>query len=551
MRANAFVRRRRRASRWKRLVVAALLLLCLPPLVELGFGFAFPLPEGLLHPRAASRVVVAADGTWLRVEAREGTPVCLPVPLAEVSPQVVRALCAAEDRRFFAHTGIDFAAIVRACAQNFARGRTFSGASTLTMQLARLVEPVPRTLGGKLWQALRARQIERVHTKKAILAAYLDLVPFAGNVRGIEAAARLWFGKRAQDLDLVEAATLVGMLPAPGRRSPTARPALVRAARDTVLHALHETGDLDDAALAAALTRPLDAHRRPWPRVANDAVEHALRRSESRVVHSTIDLALQRSAEDVVTHARALSVAGIAIVVLDRRHGGTVALVGQRDALGRGLDHSLRARPAGSTLKPLLYALALEDGVLGGSSTVDDRPFEAAGYRPRNASRSFAGDVPLAEALADSKNVPAVRLLADVGISRFRDFLVRLGLDPGPRELGLDAALGTLGVEPFALAHAYRRLFEEGPNAPLASSHRTALFDALARRSPDAGWLAAGPLAWKTGTSSDRRDAWSVGVTAQHVVVVWAGEPTGRSEPGLVGAKAASSVLAPLAAALR
>lgn len=542
------MKRRRWLRRALLLVVAAWATLWL---LERGIAVCRPLPAGGLDPHLASRRVSASDGTWLRVLPNALGERCIPVPLAEVSPHVVRALLAAEDRHFRTHSGVDFAAVLRAVGQNWSRGRTFSGASTLTMQLARVLDTTPRTFLGKLGQALRARQIERAFGKDAILEAYLSAVPFAGNTRGVEAAAERWFGKHAKDLDLVEAATLVGMLPAPGRRSPTARPELVKRCRDEVLRAVHASGELTDEDLARALARPLDASRHAWPWLAAAATDLALRNSTERHVRTTLDPVLQRRAEDVVEHGRGLTVTGVAIVILARENGDLLALVGGRDPTHPGLDHAQRARPAGSTLKPLLWGLALESGILGTSSLVADVPIEIAGYRPVNFSRTFAGATPMQDALADSKNVPAVRLLRQVGMNAFRDHLATLGIPTGSRALGLDLALGTLSVRPLDLARAFQRRFAPRGALALSPEHQATLLTTLARRSPDPNWLAAGDLAWKTGTSSDRRDAWSVGITERHVVVVWAGASSGRSEPGLVGARAAAELLAPLVATTR
>lgn len=543
--------RSKRLRRVAKLAIAGCVVWLALWVFEALLWFCFPLRQGLLDLGLSSRVVLAADGTLMRVTPNRLGERCLPVTLAEVSPHVVSALLAAEDRRFLAHTGVDVRAILRAFGQNLSRGRTFSGASTITMQLARLCESTPHTLLGKAWQALRARQIERAHTKNAILEAYLTGVPFAGNVRGIEAAALLWFGKRAKDLDVVEAATLIAMLPAPGRRSPSRGEDLLLLQRNLVLDAMHAVGSLAALELERARQRPLDAKRHDWPWLAADASEYILGTSSGRELRTAIDLAMQRAAEDVVAHARSLQVSGIAIVVLSRVNGDLVALVGGRRGPGVLLDHALCARPAGSTLKPLLYALALEAGVIGSEGTLSDRPVAFGNYRPSNFSRTFAGETTFADALGDSKNVPAVRLLKQVGVDRFRDWLALLGLFTSDQPLGLDVALGTLSVRPIDLAKAYVAVLAEQGPCTVSEPTRTTLLRALSRRSPDLAWCAVGDIAWKTGTSSDRRDAWSVGITERHVLVVWAGESSGTSHPGLVGARAASELLAPLFAATR
>lgn len=514
---------------------------------ERALGVVAPFPLAALELRAASRQVFAADGTLLCALPDAHGERRLPVRLAEVSPHVVAALVAAEDRRFFAHGGVDAAAVLRAALQNCARGRVFSGASTLSMQVARLAEPHARTFAGKVWEAVRARQLERAASKPQILELYLNHVPFGGTLRGIEAASLSWYGKRARDLALDEAATLIAMLPAPTRRSPARDPALLRAARNQVLAAMVAAGRVSASAAAAAAALPLLARRHAWPRLAPHACALLLARSPAPELRSAIDLDLQRSIEDIVAREQELSTDGLAIVVLARESGDLVALCGSRDQAATGLDATRCARSAGSTLKPFLYAEALEQGVIGERTLLADQPRQWGEYRPENFGREFAGRLMVADALAESRNLPAVALLEAVGVDAFRARLHACGLELPRRRLHLDAALGTVAVTPLALGAAYVQLLRSDALSP---GTRATLLAALSARSPAPEQVAAGLAACKTGTSSDRRDAWAVGVTPRHVVVVWAGDLGGRPAPGLVGSRAAAALLAPVLGAL-
>jgi penicillin-binding protein 1C len=294
----------------------------------------------------------------------------------------------------------------------------------------------------------------------------------------------------------------------------------------------------------------MQAKAHAWPFLAVQASEHFLARAEGTLVRTTLDAGLQHEVEDVVEHASCTQVSGVALVVVARADGALVAMAGSRRDHALGLDATRCERPAGSTLKPFLYALALERGALGGHGTLADTPVEIAGYRPSNFTRTFAGTITLEDALSESRNVPAVRLLRMVGVDAFRDQLARLGLAVPESTLGLDAALGTVSVRPLELARAYALLSRDDGPCRLAPADRAALLGALSLRSPDPRWVEAGRVAFKTGTSSDRRDAWTAAVTERHVVVAWLGDPGGRSEPGLVGARAASELVAPLVAAL-
>jgi len=494
---------------------------------------ACPHPADALSRFGTSVVFESAEGAWIRVAPTDLGERCLPVPLEAVSPHVVEALIASEDRRFFSHSGVDVTAVGRAVATAIGGGRIVSGASTLTMQLARIAEPRPRTLRNKMREAIRARQIERRLGKREILEAYLNGVPWGGTLRGVEAASRTWFGKRALDLAPEEAAALVAMLPAPSRRAPDRAPGELRFHRDRILDRMAETGVLSEGEHLRARSAPLRARRRAWPYRAPHACDLFALSATGPVVRTTIRMPVQDRVEAVLRGAEGGGVDGAAAVVVERGSGRIVAMVGSRDYRRAPLNAAVARRSAGSTLKPFLYALAVEECVVGMDGLVLDTEGRFGEFHPSNFDDEYRGRVVAADALADSRNLPAVRLLQAIGADRFRDLLTGLGLRVPDEAIDLDAALGTIAVSPLELARAYARFFSDGG----------AVLGALARRQP-AEALPEGRIAWKTGTSSGRRDAWSVGITPEHVVVVWLGNLDGRAHPNLVGSRDASEIMA-------
>ena len=270
----------------------------------------------------------------------------------------------------------------------------------------------------------------------------------------------------------------------------------------------------------------------------------ALGESRERVVRTGIDLGLQRRVERVVRGFRGPGTDGLALVVLDRRSGEIRAMVGSRDYRTHPLNACLCERPAGSTLKPFLYALAFQDGIVGPDGLLMDTPMRIGDYVPANFTRDFAGRIRAGEALALSRNVPAIRLLKKVGVDRFRDLLRELGLGLRERALYLDLALGTESVSPLGLARAWRRFADPGADLSLSWETRRKVLRVLSAWSPDPGILPPGRAAWKTGTSSNRRDAWTVGVAGDFVICVWLGNLDDRCDPGLVGMDSAALLFA-------
>lgn len=529
-------------------------------------------PPPLPAPGGAS-VVLAADGTPLRAfPDREGSW-RYPVTPDEVSPYYLQALLGYEDRWFRQHPGVNPLALARAAWQRARHGRVVSGGSTLSMQVARILEPHPRSVGGKLRQSLRALQLEWHLDKDQILALYLNHAPFGGTVEGVEAASWAYLGKSSRELSRAEAALLAVLPQAPSRLRPDRHPEAARVARDKVLARLARQGDWTTDEVEAARIEPVVSRRlRPPMHAALLARRlHAARPGEGRIL-STLDADLQRSLEARLAayFAPLPERSSAALLVVDNATLEARAYVGSLDFTdARRLGHvdMVRAvRSPGSTLKPFLYALAMDDGLVHSESLLLDAPQSFGDYRPSNFDPTFNGPVSVAEALRLSLNVPAVDLLDRVGPERFTARMahggVGLRLPRGARP-NLSIILGGIGTRLEELVGAYaafnrgglagtvrytadtplqeRRLLSEGSAwivREILEQHgrpglREGVVDASRRQR----------VAWKTGTSYGFRDAWAIGSTGRYTVGVWVGRPDGTPLPGQYGAITALPLL--------
>ena len=509
--------------------------------------------------------------------------------LAEINPTLVTAVLHHEDRNFFRHHGVDPGAVVRAAWGNLRARRVTSGASTITMQLARLVEPRPRTWSAKLHQALRALQYESLYSKDRILEMYLNLAPYGGNVEGVGPAARVFFDKPAAELSWAEACLLAVLPQSPGRHDPVEHPAIARGARDDLAHRLAAAGTLDRAILDELLSRPVPRSRHPMPFAAPHFSRWSRNRHpEQHNLITTLDLDLQARVRKLVrAHARRLAPRGIdqmAAVVMDVANGEIRAMVGSvdfRDAARQGqVNGAVAPRSPGSTLKPLVFALAFDRGLTTPDALLEDVPRHFGDYSPENFDGRFAGAVRCGTALQRSLNVPAVSLAADLelaaggGLHRFLREAGVTTLDQEATHYGLSLVLGGGEVNLLELASLYGLLGRHGLWLPIRDvpdqpgtdprAGRSLLgagacwltlqeLRGLERPEPERVWrnrLGGHPIAWKTGTSYGHRDAWSVGLVGDQVLAVWVGNFAGRGSPLLTGARAAAPLFFDLAAAL-
>ena len=573
---------RARRARWQRVVLTTALALLSVALLD----HLFPLPpaalQGVNTPGAL--VVLATDGTPLRTWASADGALRHPITPGEVSPRYLQALLQYEDRWFDYHPGINPVALARAAWQWAWHGRIVSGGSTLTMQVARILETndagataSARGLRTKLRQLARALQLEWHLSKPDILSLYLNHAPMGGQVQGVEMASRAYLGKSARDLSHAEAALLVALPQSPSRLRPDRAPGLAQAARDKVLSRMQARGqwdpaDVADARLERVFAPPLKAR---W--LAPLAAERLRREpgASEAVIRSTLDAGLQLRLEQVLLDRLASlpDAVSVAALVVENSTLAVRGYAGSADfsdnARAAHVDMVRAVRSPGSTLKPFLYALALDDGLVHSESLLIDAPQNFGGYAPGNFQASFSGPVSVSEALQRSLNVPAVDLLERIGPARFSAHLRNAGLKlrlPAGAATNLSLILGGGGTTLEELVGAYTALARGGvagrprlsPDAPQVDTRLMSAGAAFIVREilenggrPDAPFReSAARVAWKTGTSFGFRDAWAIGVTDRYTLGVWVGRPDGTPNPGHFGANTAAPLVKDLLAAL-
>jgi penicillin-binding protein 1C len=527
-----------------------------------------PLP--LDQAKQVSTTIVDRNGKLLRAYAMADGRWRLPVDAkTAVDPGYLKLLLAYEDRRFYSHGGVDPLALSRAAFQLVTQGHIVSGGSTITMQLARLMEPRrERSIYAKLRQMVRAVEIERQLTKDQILDLYLTLAPFGGNLEGVRAASIAYFGKEPKRLSLAESALLVALPQSPERRRLDRYSQNAHAARDRVLDRMVEDGVVskDDAVQAKAVAVP--QMRKSIPILAPHSSDQAVATfKDTPVIRLTLDANLQKVLE-ALGRDRAIaqgSNISVAIIAVDNESGEVLARVGSSDYFDERragqVDMTRAVRSPGSTLKPFIYGLAFEDGFVHPESLIDDRPIRFGSYAPENFDMTFQGTVPVRKALQLSLNVPAIALLDRVGASRLSSRLKQAGGNlvlPKDEAPGLAMGLGGVGVTLQDLAQLYAGLARLGTTKPLREI-LVARDDREPMRLMDqaAAWQVGNVLlgtpppengvhnriAFKTGTSYGYRDAWSVGFDGRITIGVWVGRPDGAPVPGLVGRTAAAPIL--------
>ena len=557
----------RRLLPWLRWSIVAVLLAVL----VLDLAFPPPLPAG---DAGIATVVTARDGTPLRAFADGEGVWRYPATPASVSPLYLQALLNYEDRWFHHHPGVNPLALWRAAGQWLRQGRIVSGGSTLSMQVARILDGHDtRSAGGKLRQVARALQLEARLSKAQILQLYLERAPFGGTIEGVEAASWAYLGKPAARLSHAEAALLAVLPQAPSRLRPDRHPEAARAARDKVLARMQALGVWPAQAVADARVEPVVARSLQVPlHAALLAQRLAAAQPRAARIASTVDADLQRALEErVAAYFAALPPrTSAALLVVDnasmeaRAYVGSVAF-GDRERLGH-VDMVRAWRSPGSTLKPFLYGMALDDGLIHSESLLVDAPQDFGGYRPGNFGEAFNGPVSAATALRLSLNVPAVDLLDRVGPARFAARLDHAGIGlrfPRGARPNLALILGGTGARLEDLVGAFAAFQRGGLAAQVRYTPEQPLVE---RRllSPGAAWIvremlqaaprpgqAAGrfdpggrpAVAWKTGTSYGFRDAWAVGGSRRYTAGVWVGRPDGTPLPGQYGAITALPLL--------
>lgn len=511
--------------------------------------------------------VTDRDGTLLRAYTVADGRWRMAVDLGDVDEDYRAMLIAYEDKRFYDHAGVDLRAMSRAVAQALRNGRVISGGSTLTMQVARLLEDSGTgAMAGKFRQMRVAWALERQLTKDQILQLYMHLAPFGGNLEGVRAASFAYFGKEPRRLTPAQAALLVAIPQAPESRRPDRAHARSVAARERVLARALRDSIVPDHMAQGALTEPVPNARQPFPALAPHLADRARSDDPIAARHQlTLKASLQRSLEflarDVIaTQGERLQ---IAIVAADHKSGEILASVGsaafQADARAGFVDMTTALRSPGSTLKPLIYGLAFDQGLAHPETMMEDRPQRFGTYAPQNFDRQFRGTIRVRDALQLSLNLPVVQLLDAMGpprlLAAFDKAAIRAVIPGG--QPGLAIGLGGIGISLTDMVQLYAAIARGGVALPLtwrmdgtraegqrllSTGSAWQVGDILAGLAPPPG-APSNRLAYKTGTSYGHRDAWAIGYDGRHVVGVWLGRADGTPVPGVFGADLAAPVL--------
>jgi penicillin-binding protein 1C len=540
---------------------AALALTCVAWIYSLGPA---PLGQNLEY----SHVVLDREGRLLRAYATSEGRWRLPAAEKDVDPRFLRLLFTYEDKRFYTHIGVDSLSLGRATYQFATSGHIVSGGSTITMQVARLLEPREhRSLSAKLRQIVRAFELERSLGKSGVISLYLTLAPYGGNLEGIRAASLAYFGKEPVKLSLAEAALLVALPQSPELRRPDRFPEAAGAARDRVLDRVAAAGLVPRDEITRAKSQPVPRERKQLPMLAPHAADQVVALEPDHRVHRlTIDLPLQKTLQELARErAQAFGAdISVAIVAIDNASGEVRARVASADyfdARRAGqVDMTLALRSPGSTLKPFIYGLAFEDGLIHPDTLIDDRPARYGSYKPENFDLTFQGTVTVRRALQMSLNVPAIAVLGKVGVNRLSARLAQTGATlvlPKGEAPGLAMGLGGVGVRLSDLVVLYAGLARLGSALPLAERGGAVARSPHRLLDPVAAWYVGniligapppdnaphGRIAFKTGTSYGYRDAWAIGFDGRMTIGVWVGRPDGAPVPGLVGRATAAPVL--------
>ncbi|MEZ5359788.1 MAG: penicillin-binding protein 1C [Candidatus Zixiibacteriota bacterium] len=554
-----------------------LVLVCLVGLGLLCDRLLFPVPLDRLT-KSPAHFVFSRDGHLLTAFASEDSYWRMPIELDSVSRHLQLCVIETEDKWFYYHPGFNPISLITATIDNVKAGKIVRGGSTITMQIARMMEPKPRTIPNKIIEICRAVQLEMHYSKDELLELYLNLAPYGGNIEGVGAASYFYFGKRPLELTLSEAAILTAIPASPNSFRPDIPDNSCRSRRDRILMHLRDDGIIDSPTCHTAISEEIPSRRlvRPFvaPHFCRSLVDEL---TEKSVQATTIDYNLQRDIErmafDYAALLRPRGIHNLSIVVLDNATGELLAEVGSPDfaddSHGGQINGALAPRSPGSALKPFVYALGLESGRITPSTRLDDIPVNYSGYTPENYDESYHGFVSAHDALVQSLNVPAVNLAADIGMYRVFDFLKDAGVTTLRGEYynyGLPLVLGACEVSLLELSNCYGTLARGGQYIPIHNKLNTHADTALSKQliSPATSYIVANILAdlnrpnlntvweftadmptiaWKTGTSYGRKDAWAIGYNPKYTVGVWTGNFSAESSPYLVGVESSAPLM--------
>ncbi|TXR53981.1 penicillin-binding protein 1C [Reinekea thalattae] len=534
-----------------------------------------PVPLAKLNAPQASRFY-DRNGELLQVIISDDHFYRLSVDIEELPPLLIEALLLQEDQYFYLHPGVNPIAIGRATLSNAISGQVVSGASTITMQLARMLDRRPRTLSAKLLEMFRAIQLELRYSKQEILESYLSIAPYGGNLEGLNAATYAYFGKPAKQLSVAQIALLVTLPKSPNRTRPDRHPEYAKQQRDALLEKMLAAELIDQASFALAIDEPVIKQRLSFPQKIPHLAWYLKSQNPTQDdFYTTVDYNIQSRSQAIVQqYLESLYQQGIsnaAVVVMDTKTHEVRSFLGSADYFDQqheGANNGATAlRSPGSTLKPFLYGLAMDEGLIAEKTQLPDIPMTVAGYSPQNYSKSFRGQVTVREALVDSLNVVAVRLSNQLGINKLYQLLKQGGIssmDKPASYYGLPLILGGVEVNLLEMTNLYASLANYGQyqpyrfnsQQPVDTTQEYAKF-----LSDEASWLISDILtdverpdfpstwqysssrptvAWKTGTSYGHQDAWSIGYHPEFTVGVWVGNFNGKPATGLSGNTAAA-----------
>jgi penicillin-binding protein 1C len=526
-------------------------------------------PPQIVNDLDVSTQVVDREGRLLRAYTNQFGRWRLPVTVSGIDQRYLDALVAYEDKRFWTHYGVDPLALLRAFGQLVRNGHVVSGASTLTMQVARLLEPQhERSFLTKLREIVWAIELEWKLSKQEILGLYVSLAPFGGNLEGVRAGSLAYFGREPSRLSVSEIALLIALPQSPESRRPDRSAGAARRARDRILDRIRVTGIFSTRDVTEAKRDLVPNLRRAMPMLAAHAADETVAEvPRRRVHHLTIDADLQRRMEQLLRdRARDLDQnVSIGLVAVDVADSEVLARVGSVDYFDERrsgqIDLTRTLRSPGSTLKPFIYGMAFEDGIVHPETLIDDRPMRYGSYAPKNFNLGFVGTISVRQALQFSLNVPAVSILNVVGPARLTARIKEAGgalVLPKGDEPGLAMGLGGVGITLMDLTKLYADIARLGAAAPLIE--RRDEFSSTANKKllePVAAWYlgniligtpppensVGGRIAFKTGTSYGYRDAWAIGFDGRRAIGVWVGRPDGAPVPGLAGRTTAAPIL--------
>ena len=535
----------------------------------------FPLDQDQLR-KPPSQAIFADDGKLLRAFLSSDEKWRMPCRLDEVSPYLKKAVITVEDRCFYYHPGINPWSLVRAMYLNAKRRRIVSGGSTITMQVARMMEHRERSPVSKIIEIMRALKLELCYSKDEILEFYFNLTSYGGNIEGVEAACYYYFQKSPAEISLAQAALLTAIPNAPLRLNPLTNPQEAKKKRDAVLKRLWQRKVIKSEEYAMAVEEENNMENPGMPFEAPHFTDLVHRRYPGKArIYTTLERGIQRKCEETITkHQRKWQGMGItngAVVVIENKTSSLRGLVGSYDFFDKSscgqVNGAISLRSPGSTLKPLLYAYGIDQGFITPSTILYDVPADYGGYVPENYDGNYHGVATAKEALVKSLNVPAINLLAQIGIWDFLSFLQKGGIstiNSKQADYGLSLILGGCDVKLIELTNLYAvlanhgeyRSIRYGRDEPIPEGTRilsdgaaymiTEMLTEVVRPDLPGYWefsVDRPKVAWKTGTSYGRRDAWSIGYSKSFTVGVWVGNFDGQGAPELVGAQVAGPML--------